>query len=84
MNAHTREKDYLSITYTMYANTLNNNTFLHSHYLYVVWKIHPLGSWVAMHILLSYSSLNYKRPLHLGMCSSGMWVVDGDTPSKNK
>ena len=30
LNVHTKEKEYLSLLYTMYTNALDNNSSLHS------------------------------------------------------
>ena len=40
LNAHTREKQYPSLMYTIYANALNNTPSYTHVSLYVVYKVH--------------------------------------------
>ena len=41
LNVHTREKEYLSLMYTMYANASNNTAYYTHVSLSVVWRVHP-------------------------------------------
>ena len=77
LNVHTREIQYLSLMYSMYANASNNaRPYTHIR-LYVVWRVHPpIREMTATHsgVKTSISLTTCLTPLSLGMSNCDMLV----------